>query len=426
MTTLILFASLVLCLIARVPIGISLGMAALTTISYSGIVTTRYLAQTLTTSLDSFPLMAVPFFILAGDLMGSGGISRRLILVANIFLGGITGGMAIVTVTACMFFAAISGSGPATVAAIGGLVIPEMLRQGYSKPFVCGLIAAAGTIGVIIPPSIPMVIYSVVVGSSISRIFMAGILPGLLVGFSLIVYAYWYSRRKGYRFPVPATTLREKMAIIVDAVWALAIPVIILGGIYGGIFTPTEAAAVAVLYGFVVGKFVYRELRWSELPITIANSALTTATVLIIIGTATSFGRILTLERIPDTIAMAIGALSSSPVVIMILIIILLLVVGCFMETLASIIILAPILLPITTNLGIDQTYFGIIMVVALAIGFVTPPLGVNLFVTCGIADISLDAMTRAIMPWLAVLISSLLLIALFPAISLCLPALFM
>ncbi|SBW02886.1 C4-dicarboxylate transport system (Permease large protein) [uncultured Alphaproteobacteria bacterium] len=425
MTTSILFSVLVLCLIARVPIGISLGIAALSTISYSGIVTTRYLAQTLTTSLDSFPLMAVPFFILAGDLMGTGGISRRLILVANTFLGGVTGGMAIVTVTACMAFAAISGSGPATVAAIGGLVIPEMLRQGYDKRFVCGLIAAAGTIGVIIPPSIPMVIYSVVVSSSISRMFMAGIIPGLLVGAGLVGYAYWYSRRMGYRFPAPATTFAQKFAVVREAKWALAVPVIILGGIYGGVFTPTEAAAIAVIYGFVMGKFVYRELSWSDVPRTIANSALTTATILIIIGTATSFGRILTLEHIPDTIASAIAQLSS-PVLIMLLIVTLLLFVGCFMETLASIIILAPILLPIALNLGLDPTYFGIVMVVGLAIGFVTPPLGVNLFVTCGIADIPLDTLSRAILPWIGVLVTCLLLITLFPGLSLFLPRLLM
>lgn len=425
MTTSILFSVLVLCLIARIPIGISLGIAALSTISYSGIVTTRYLAQTLTTSLDSFPLMAVPFFILAGDLMGTGGISRRLILVANTFLGGVTGGMAIVTVTACMAFAAISGSGPATVAAIGGLVIPEMLRQGYDKRFVCGLIAAAGTIGVIIPPSIPMVIYSVVVSSSISRMFMAGIIPGLLVGAGLVGYAYWYSRRMGYRFPAPATTFAQKFAVVREAKWALAVPVIILGGIYGGVFTPTEAAAIAVIYGFVMGKFVYRELSWSDVPRTIANSALTTATILIIIGTATSFGRILTLEHIPDTIASAIAQLSS-PVLIMLLIVTLLLFVGCFMETLASIIILAPILLPIALNLGLDPTYFGIVMVVGLAIGFVTPPLGVNLFVTCGIADIPLDTLSRAILPWIGVLVTCLLLITLFPGLSLFLPRLLM
>ncbi|GAB7079421.1 TRAP transporter large permease [Megalodesulfovibrio paquesii] len=419
MTSLILFAALVVCLFLRVPIGISLGLSAVAAIAHSNIVSFRYLAQSMTTSLDSFPLMAVPFFILAGELMGTGGISRRLLGAANAFVGRMTGGMALVTVLGCMFFAAISGSGPATVAAIGGIVVPEMLRQGYDRRFTCGLIATAGAIGVIIPPSIPMVIYAVAVNKSITDMFIGGVFPGLLIGGLLMAWAWFYSRKKGYRYDHDAVPLRQRLAVIWEAKWALLVPVVILGGIYSGVFTPTEAAAVAVIYGFVVGMFVYKDLHWKTLPKIFADSALTTSTVLVIIGTATVFGRILTLNRVPDLLAQSIASFSHVPLVVILLIMLLLLFVGCIMETLAAIIILAPILLPVAEAVGIDPIHFGIMMVVNLAIGFITPPLGVNLFVTCGIGKISLDEMSKAIIPWIIVMLVSLALVVTIPDISL-------
>lgn len=424
MTVAILFGTLILCLIVQVPVGISLGVASLSAILSSDIVSLRYLAQSMSTSVDSFPLMAVPFFILAGELMGGGGISQRLLKVANAFFGRFTGGMAIVAVVACMFFAAISGSGPATVAAIGGLVVPEMLRQGYDKGFTCGLIAAAGSIGVIIPPSIPMIIYAVATNVSISTMFLAGFVPGILVGLALIGYSWLYAKRRNIRHESGKVALRECLAMCWEAKWALLVPVVILGGIYGGIFTPTEAAAIAVVYGFIVGKFVYGDLGWKDVMPILAKSGMLTATIMIILGTATTFGRILTLERVPDQLAQAITAYSDSATMVVVLVMLLLLFVGCIMETLAAIIILAPILLPVAMGVGIDPIHFGIIMVTNLAIGFITPPLGVNLFVTCGIADISMDEMSRAILPWLLVLMGAMLLIALMPQISLLLPAL--
>jgi C4-dicarboxylate transporter DctM subunit len=419
MTTLILFLALFTCLLLRVPIGISLGLSAVAALLHSDVVSFRYLAQSMITSLDSFPLMAVPFFILAGELMGTGGISRRLLGVANAFVGGMTGGMAMVTILGCMFFAAISGSGPATVAAIGGIVVPEMLRQGYDRRFVCGLIATAGSIGVIIPPSIPMVIYAVAVNKSISDMFIAGVFPGLLIGVLLMGWAWFYSRRHGYRCADTKMPMRDRLRVTWEAKWALLVPVVILGGIYSGVFTPTEAAAVAVIYGFIVGLFVYRDLKWNDLPRILANSALTTATILIIIGTATTFGRILTLNRVPDMLAQGIASFSSSYLVVMLLIMVLLLFVGCFMETLAAIIILAPILLPVAEGVGVNAIHFGIMMVTNLAIGFITPPLGVNLFVTCGIGNISLDEISKAILPWIAVMLVALGLVVIFPDISL-------
>jgi len=423
-TPVILFLVLGVCLLLRAPIGISLGLATLAGILSSGTVSTRYLAQSMTTALDSFPLMAVPFFVLAGDLMATGGLSKRLLNVANAFLGHITGGMALVTVVACMFFAAISGSAPATVAAIGGIVIPEMLRQGYDKKFTCALVATAGSLGVVIPPSIPMVLFAVAVGCSISDLFIAGIIPGLLIGLGLMLYAYWWCKRKKYTFVREKLTWPERMRVIWEGKWALLVPVVILGGIYAGIFTPTEAAAVAVLYGFTVSMFVYKELKWRDLGGIFARSAMTTATVLVVIGTATSFGRIMTLEKVPQALTAAINSFSAEPLVIMGLLMVFLLFVGCIMDAPSAIVILAPLLMPVAAKVGVDPIHFGLAMVVNLSIGFITPPLGLNLFVTCGIANISLDVLSKAVLPFLAVMLSVLILLVLFPQISLFLPTL--
>jgi C4-dicarboxylate transporter DctM subunit len=421
----ILFGCFALFLALQVPIGIALGSASLITIWLSGLVKVNYLAQSLTTATDSFPLMAVPFFILAGGLMGEGGISRRLLDAAGVVCRRLTGGLALMTVVACMFFAAISGSGPATVAAIGGIMLPAMIKEGYSARFSSGLVATAGSIGVIIPPSIPMVIFCVAAEKvSISELFIAGVFPGILIGFLLMGWAWYVSRKRGWKSKVEPMSGREILHIVNDAKWALFVPVIILGGIYGGIFTPTEAAAVAVIYGFVVGVFVYKDLPLKAVPQVVIQAGLTTATVMIIVGTATTFGRILTLERVPQMLVAMMQAFSDSQLVILLLINLLLLFVGCFMETLAAIIILAPILLPVATAIGIDPIHFGIIMVTNLAIGFITPPLGVNLFVTCGISKQPLEEVSKAIVPWFFVMLVALALIVLFPGLSTWLPTL--
>ncbi|MDT8861477.1 TRAP transporter large permease [Alkalihalobacillus sp. MEB130] len=419
MTTTVLFASFGLFLLLSVPIGIALGLATLVTIVYSGSLPLDFLAQGLVTSIDSFPLMAVPFFILAGEIMSKGGISERLFRVANAVVGDKTGGFAIATIITCMFFAAISGSGPATVAAIGGIMIPAMVRQGYDKKFATAVVCAAGSLGVIIPPSIPMVIYGVVGSVSIGNMFIAGIVPGLFVALGLIVWTYIYSRKKGYRGLAKKSSFKDFLHATWDAKWALLVPIIILGGIYGGIFTPTEAAVIAVIYGLFAGAVFYRELKMKDLPKVIVDSALTTATVLIIVGTATAFGRLLTIERIPNQIASALLSISENKIIIILLITLLLLIVGCFMDTLAAIIILTPILLPIAVNIGIDPIHFGIIMVVNLAIGFITPPLGVNLFVGSGISGLSIEAISRAILPFFVAMIITLLIITFIPEISL-------
>ncbi|NYT24556.1 TRAP transporter large permease [Alcaligenaceae bacterium] len=419
MVSLLLFGCFLALLVASVPIAISLGLASAVALLYSGKVSSTYIAQGLVTSIDSFPLMAVPFFILAGDLMGVGGLSRRLLAVANVFFGRYTGGLAIIGVVTCMFFAAISGSGPATVAAIGGLLLPAMARAGYDKGYSVGLLASAGSLGIIIPPSIPMIIYAVSANVSITQMFLAGVIPGLLVGLALIVVAYLKARKEGYTGSRERHSAQEIWATVWDAKWALLVPIIILGGIYGGVFTPTEAAAVGVIYGFVVGVFVHREIKLKDLYNVIANSALTSATVIVIVGTATIFGRMLAIERIPFMIAEYIVNLTESPILILLLINILLLFVGMFMETLAAIIILVPILLPVVVAVGIDPVHFGIVMIVNLAIGMVTPPVGVNLFVGARVGGTTLEKASVGAIPFILAMILVLLLITYVPWLSL-------
>lgn len=419
---LVVFATLIVCLVLTVPIGFSLGIASLAYILYTKQLTFGFIAQNLVTGCDSFPIMAIPFFVFAGELMGGGGISRRLLNVANVFFGRIRGGLAIVTVVVCMFFAAISGSGPATVAAVGGMVVPTMLQKGYDRKFVLALIAAAGSIGVIIPPSIPMVVYSVTTNSSVSKLFLAGFMPGLLIGLVLIGYSYFFAVSHGYKGDEEPFSAKKALKEVKDSIWALLSPVIILGGIYGGIFTPTEAAAVSVIYSLVIGCLVYKELNLKQLMTVTKNACETTATILIVIGCAAGFSKVLTLGRIPTTVATFLTTMTDSKILILLLINVLLLIVGCFMETLCAIMILAPILFPVVTALGVDVTHFGIIMVVNLAIGFITPPLGVNLFVASRVGETTLDDVIKGIIPFLIVMIVVLLFITYVPAISMLLP----
>jgi len=419
---LVVFATLIVCLVLTVPIGFSLGIASLAYILYTKQLTFGFIAQNLVTGCDSFPIMAIPFFVFAGELMGGGGISRRLLNVANVFFGRIRGGLAIVTVVVCMFFAAISGSGPATVAAVGGMVVPTMLQKGYDRKFVLALIAAAGSIGVIIPPSIPMVVYSVTTNSSVSKLFLAGFMPGLLIGLVLIGYSYFFAVSHGYKGDEEPFSAKKALKEVKDSIFALLSPVIILGGIYGGIFTPTEAAAVSVIYSLIIGCLVYKELNLKQLMTVTKNACETTATILIVIGCAAGFSKVLTLGRIPTTVATFLTTMTDSKILILLLINVLLLIVGCFMETLCAIMILAPILFPVVTALGVDVTHFGIIMVVNLAIGFITPPLGVNLFVASRVGETTLDDVIKGIIPFLIVMIVVLLCITYVPAISMLLP----
>ncbi len=425
MITLILFGLLAALLLLSVPIAISLGIASTVALLVSGKVSGSYIPQGLVTSIDSFPLMAVPFFILAGDLMGKGGLSQRLVDVGKMFFGRYTGGLAIIAVVTCMFFAAISGSGPATVAAVGTILLPAMVKDGYKPAFSTGLISCSGSLGVIIPPSIPMVIYATSANVSVSKMFMAGVIPGLMIGFALIGYAWYSARKEGVKPDLRVYSTREKLQVLNEAKWALLVPVIILGGIYGGVFTPTEAAAVGVIYGFVVGAFVYREISFKSLYDILAGSALTSATIMLIVGTATIFGRALAIEGIPVLLADAITSTITQAWLLLLAINIILLIVGTFMETIAAIIILTPILLPLVTALGINAEHFGIVMIVNLAIGMVTPPVGVNLFVASRISGHPLETVVKGAMTPLCVMLVVLLFITYMPFLSLGLPALF-
>ena len=418
----VVFIALIVSLVLTVPIGFSLGIASLAYIFATDQLTLGFVARNMVTGTDSFPIMAIPFFVFAGELMGGGGISKRLLDVANVFFGRIRGGLAIVTVVVCMFFAAISGSGPATVAAVGGMVVPTMLEKGYDKKFVLALIAAAGSIGVIIPPSIPMVVYSVTVNSSVSSLFLAGFIPGILIGLVLIVYSYFYARKAGYKGDTEPFSIGRALREVWRGKWALLSPVIILGGIYGGIFTPTEEADVSVIYSLIIGLFVHKELNFKQMLEVTKRSCETTATILVVIGCATGFSKVLTLGRIPTTVATLLTTMTDSKVLILLLINLLLLLVGCFMETVCAIMILAPILFPVVTALGVDPIHFGIIMVTNLAIGFITPPLGVNLFVASRVGETTLDVVIKGIVPFLVLMIATLMLITYVPAISMFLP----
>lgn len=418
MNTLLLFGSFVILLVSTVPIGIAIGLATLLTIILTGSMTLEFFTREIMTSLDSFPLLAIPFFILAGDIMGKGGLSERLFRLANALVGNKTGGFAIATIITCMFFGAISGSGSATVAAVGAIMIPAMIKHGYDKTFATVTVAAAGSLGVIIPPSIPMVMYGVVAGASIADMFIAGIIPGVLAGIGLMVWAYIYSKKKGYEGSGEKTSLKRIVKEANEAKWALLVPIIILGGIYGGIFTPTEAAVIAVVYGLVAGRFLYKELKITDLPRIIISSAGTTGIVMLITATATAFGRLLTVEQIPNQVANFMLNISQNEIIIIILINLFLLIIGTFMDVVASIIILTPIILPVAVTLGFDPIHFGIIMVVNLAIGMLTPPIGANLFVASGISGISIERLSVFIFPYVIAMIITLMLITFLPSIT--------
>ncbi|GED30116.1 TRAP transporter large permease [Brevibacillus centrosporus] len=414
----VLFLTLLVLLIINVPIAVALGLSVVVAFMVEGNIPLLVVIQKMFNGTDSFPLMAVPFFLLAGKLMETGGISARLIKFANTLVGTLPGGLAIVAVMGCTFFAAISGSSAATTAAVGGILIPHMVKKGYDVRFSAALHAAGGTIGVMIPPSVPMVLYGVAASTSINDLFIAGIGPGILVAISLIAYSFWISKKNGWGGGEKHSLL-DVWKAFKDAILAILMPVIILGGIYGGIFTSTEAAVVAVVYGLVVGLFVYREIKWKDLGEIFSSSATMTAVIMLIIATANAFGFIMTRENIPQEIAQFMLGITDSAFITLLIINVLLLILGTFMETAVTIILMTPILLPITNALGIDPVLFGVIMVVNSAIGMLTPPVGLNLLVAGNIAKLSNSAIERAAIPFLVLLCVDLMLITYVPEISL-------
>lgn len=419
---LVLLAVFLGCVFLSVPIGFSIGLSVVAYALATGSVNMGYIASGLFASCDSFPLMAIPFFILSGALMEGGGLSKRLVLFFDALVGHLTGGLAIVTVVTCMFFGAISGSGPATTAAVGAIMVPTMVEKGYDKRFAMALVAASGCLGVIIPPSIPMVSYGISVNASIATMFMAGFMPGVVLGTLLIATAVVICKKSGFTGNGETFGWNKVAGSFKDAFWAILSPVIILGGIYSGLFTPTEAAVVSVVYALLVGIFIYKELDTKQIYKKFAEAACTHGTVNIIVGTSTILGRVLTLEQIPDAIAKSMISLTDNRIIILLIINLLLLGCGCLLETNSSILILAPILFPVVASFGVDIVHFGIIMVVNLAIGFITPPVGVNLFVACGIGQIPFADLVKRIVPFLVALLVGLVLITYVPAIAMTIP----
>jgi C4-dicarboxylate transporter DctM subunit len=420
-TIAVLFILLFGFMLIGMPIAVALGLSSLLTILFFGQDSLASLSLKLFETSEHFTLLAIPYFILAGAFMTTGGVARRMIRFAIDCVGHLRGGLAIASVLACMLFAAVSGSSPATVVAVGSIVIAGMVRAGYPKPFAAGVICNAGTLGILIPPSIVMVVYGAATETSVGKLFMAGVIPGIVLGLMLMVAIYFRARILGLQ-PQPRAPLREVLIAGRDSLWGLLLIVIILGGIYGGIFTPTEAAAVSAVYAFIIAVFVYRDIGMRTVPKVLVDAGKVTVMLMFIIANALLFAHVLTTERIPQTIAEQILAWGMPSWAFLIVVNVLLLIAGNFMEPTGIILILAPILFPIAMQLGIDPVHLGIIMVVNLEIGMVTPPVGLNLFVTAGITKMSIMEVVRAALPWLSVLVLFLVFVTYIPQISLFLP----
>jgi C4-dicarboxylate transporter DctM subunit len=426
-TAALIVAILIALLLTGTPISIALGMTVLTFLvffSSFSLETVDVISQRLFTGLESFAIMAVPFFILAGTFLTEGGVAARIIRFANALVGSLPGGLAIATVLACAFFATISGSSPATVVAIGSIMLPAMVAQGYPRRFAVGVIASGGSLGILIPPSIVMIIYAVSTSESAGKMFLAGMLPGALLAGLLMLLTWGTARAKG--FPTgSAATAREIWTSFKESFWGLLLVVIVLGGIYGGVFTPTEAAAASAVYAFVAAVWVYRGLRLREVPRVLVSAANTSAMLLYIITNAILFSFLLTSEQIPQNLAQWVIGSELSPWMFLLALNLALLVAGQFMEPSSIILILAPLALPIAQQLGIDPVHLGIIMTVNMEIGMITPPVGLNLFVASHMARMGLTEVALATLPWAAAMIGFLLLVTYVPALSLWLPRLF-
>ncbi|MGO0577580.1 TRAP transporter large permease [Ornithinimicrobium panacihumi] len=412
---------LFLLLFSSTPIAMALGLTSFIYLFYFTTIPLTQVVERLFNALNSFPLMAIPFFVLAANIMTRGGISRRLTEFGNALVGQYRGGMAMTAVLACMFFAAVSGSSPATVVAVGTLLIPAMIRAGYPKEFSTGLIATSGSLGILIPPSIPLIVYGIATETSIGDLFVAGILPGIMAGLMLLGMAILVSRRKNYGSSGTDGELPKgyRRRALRDALLSLMLPVIVLGGIYGGFFTPTEAAAASVAYALLVSMVFYRELKVKDLGSVLLASAKTSAMIMFIIANGILFTFVLAAERIPLQVTEGIAAMNLEPWQFLLIVNILLLIVGCFMETSSALLILAPILLPVALQMGVDPVHLGIIMVMNLEIGMITPPLGLNLFVASGLSGMSVLQVAKAALPSAAVLITALMLVTYIPYIAL-------
>ncbi len=421
MSGLIIFALLAVLMLTGMPISISLGLTVLTFLFTMTDVPIASVALKLFTGIEKFEIMAIPFFILAGNFLTHGGVARRMINFASSMVGHWHGGLALAGVVACALFAAVSGSSPATVVAIGSILLPAMVKQGYPKSFGVGVIGTSGGLGILIPPSIVMVIYAVSTNSSIGKLFIAGVVPGLLLALILLGVTWAVAKKNNYPRLEKASWL-ERFQAFRESFWGLFLIVVVIGGIYSGMFTATEAAAMSAVYAFVVALFIYKDLTWKQVPKVLMDSANMSAMLLYIITNAVLFSFLLTSENIPQNIAMWINDMGLSPWMFLLVVNVLLLIAGNFMEPSSVLLITAPILFPVAMSLGIDPIHFGIIMTVNMEIGMITPPVGLNLYVASGIAHMGLTEVTKACAPWILVMLVFLMVITYIPAVSLWLP----
>jgi C4-dicarboxylate transporter, DctM subunit len=415
--TSVMISTMVLCFALTISVAVSIGLASVLGIQASN-ANMLISVKEMFNAINKFPLAAIPFFILAGNLMETGGISRRLVEFAKSIVGGVQGGLPMTCVLTCMIFAAVSGSSVATTFAIGAILIPALIKHGYPTSYAAALQATSAELGVIIPPSIPMILYGVSAEVSIGELFIAGFGPGLLIGAALMLFVWAYCKYKGWGKHDGDGRLRFFPATL-QAGWALLMPVIILGGIYGGIFTPTEASAVAVFYALVVGIVIYREIRVRDLYAILRKSVISSAVIMFIIANAGLFAFLITRAGVPDAIGRWLEAVLQSPGMFLLGVNAALFVIGMFIETSAAIIVLAPILAPVAIHFGIDPVHFGLVMVVNLALGMITPPFGVNLFAACAVARISLDRIVQHLLPFVLVILGCLMVITYVPQLSL-------
>lgn len=423
MSALVIFGLLLILMLTGMPVSIALGLTVLTFLFTMTEVPIEAVALKLFTGIEKFEIMAIPFFILAGNFLTHGGVAKRMINFASSMVGHWFGGLGLAGVLACALFAAVSGSSPATVVAIGSILLPAMLKAGFPKEFGAGVVTTSGGLGILIPPSIVMVMYAVATNSSIGALFMAGVIPGILLA-GFLGFTTWH-RAKKFNYPrQPKASLAVRLKTFKDSVWGLLLIVVVMGGIYTGIFTPTEAAAMSAVYAFVIAVFVYKDMSLKDVPRVLLNSASMSAMLLYIITNAVMFSFILTNESIPQSLADWMTAQGMGPIIFLLAVNILLLMAGNFMEPSSIVLIFAPILFPMAMKLGIDPIHFGIIMVVNMEIGMCTPPVGLNLYVASGITKMGITQLTVAVWPWLISMLVFLILITYVPAISLWFPKL--
>lgn len=422
----VLLVSLLGMLILSVPVAIAMAASCALVFAtfYPGSPMIQLLAQAMISTADSFPLMAIPFFMLVGTLMSRSGLAEEIINVGDAITGNMPGGLGASSIVACMIFAAISGSGPAVVAALGVILVPAMVKRGYDAGYAGSVVAAGATIGPVIPPSIPMIIYSVIAGTSVVSMFAAGIVPGVLMGLVLVGVNYFVARKRGYKGKERVGGKRWVLNQCWKAKWALFLPILILGGIYGGVFTPTEAAVVGCFYALMVGTFVYRQLNFQKLFDACVEAGVLSCLSMFILGGATTFGRLLTMQRIPQTLAQAMLSVTDNPIILMALIMGFLLITGMFIDTTSNVVLFTPLFLPIVTSVGYSPVMFGVVMTMNLCLGMITPPVGVNLYVAQGITKAPFESLIKEVIPLIVALLVAIALTVLFPQISLFIPKL--